>query len=335
MDFALLYDGQKCISGWGNHRSLSNPEEPCFWINDFQLNDLSPWKSFESFQESEAIPAQFLSYFKQVNDWSLFEKNQFKDLWESAQEEMQIASLEKIVLALSDTGRTFVSRKAFPSFQNRRGFFYAFKIHQEFVWGYTPELFFKKNESSPIETVALAGTFKKGDFLKSVELSEREKALDFEHSLVVEYFQSLAKRLNLSVKLSEREELEQGNIVHLQTKIQLHDTHSNDFHSKHLGKLILNLHPTPALGVFPKNDKSLTSLYSLRKKAGLPSFYGAPFGFSNLNESLFVVMIRGHFQSEEVLKRSIGVGITKYSDFEAEWAELQQKRKSMELLWNH
>jgi menaquinone-specific isochorismate synthase len=335
MDFALLYDGQKCISGWGNHRSLSNPEGPCFWINDFQLNDLSPWKSFENFQESEAIPAQFLSYFKQVNDWSLFEKNQFKDLWESAQEEMQIASLEKIVLALSDTGRTFVSRKALPSFQNRRGFFYAFKIHQEFVWGYTPELFFKKNESSPIETVALAGTFKKGDFLKSAQLSEREKALGFEHSLVVEYFQSLAKRLNLSVKLSEREELEQGNIVHLQTKILLYETRSNDFQSNDLGKLISNLHPTPALGVFPKNKQSLDCLYSLRKKAGLPSFYGAPFGFSNLNESLFVVMIRGHFQSEEVLKRSIGVGITKYSDFEAEWAELQQKRKSMELLWNH
>jgi hypothetical protein len=68
-------------------------------------------------------------------------------------------------------------------------------------------------------------------------------------------------------------------------------------------------------------------LYALRQQAELPSYYGAPFGFSNLNESLFVVMIRGHFQREEVLKRSIGVGITKYSDFEAEWVEFATKAK--------
>jgi menaquinone-specific isochorismate synthase len=293
------------------------------------LGDLNPWKSFENFEESDIIPSQFLPYFKQGIDWSLFEKNQFKDLWESAQEQMKASSLEKVVLALSDRNRTLISKKALPSFQNRRGFFYAFKIKKDLVWGYTPELFFKKNDSS-IETVALAGTFKKGENLKSAELSTREQALDFEHSLVVQYFQSLAKSLNLSVELSDREELEQGNIVHLQTKIQLHN-----FLSNNLNELISSLHPTPALGVFPKNDKSLTSLYSLRKQAELPSYYGAPFGFSSSQDSLFVVMIRGHFQSEEVLKRSIGVGVTKYSDFEAEWAELQQKRKSMELLWNH
>jgi isochorismate synthase EntC len=335
MDFALLYDGKKCISGWGECRSSAQKEDTSFWINDFQLSDLKPWKSFQNFQESESIPTQFLPYFKQGRDWSLFEKNQFKDLWESAHEEMRVSSIEKIVLALSDKSHTLVSKKALPSFQKRRGFFYAFKINQELVWGYTPELFFKKNESSSIETVALAGTFRKGEDLKSAELSVRERALDFEHSVVVEYFQNLAKSLNLSVELSEREELEQGNIIHLQTKIQLHDFLSNDFHSSNLAKFISNLHPTPALGVFPKNKNSLASLYSLRKQAELPSYYGAPFGFSNLNESLFVVMIRGHFQSEDVLKRSIGVGITKYSEFESEWAELQQKRKSMELLWNH
>jgi menaquinone-specific isochorismate synthase len=107
---------------------------------------------------------------------------------------------------------------------------------------------FQKNESASIETVALAGTFKKGEDLKSAELSARERALDFEHSLVVEYFQNLAKSLNLSVDLSDREELEQGNIVHLQTKVQLHNFLSNNFN-----ELISSLHPTPALGVFPKN----------------------------------------------------------------------------------
>lgn len=190
MDFALLYDGKKCISGWGECRSSAQKEDTSFWINDFQLSDLKPWKSFQNFQESESIPTQFLPYFKQGRDWSLFEKNQFKDLWESAHEEMRVSSIEKIVLALSDKSHTLVSKKALPSFQKRRGFFYAFKINQELVWGYTPELFFKKNESSSIETVALAGTFRKGEDLKSAELSVRERALDFEHSVVVEYFQN-------------------------------------------------------------------------------------------------------------------------------------------------
>ena len=328
MDFALLYDGQKCIYGWGNHRSSTHQESASFWINDFEGSDSRPWKTFENIQESAEIPLEILESLKCAHEWKCFDKKQFKNLWDKAQDQMKVHNLQKIVLALSDHSSDLISKKALPSFQSRSGFFYAFKFNGQLAWGYTPELFFRKNSSS-IETVALAGTYK----TLSPEFLEREKALDLEHSLVVEYFQNLAQKLNLSLELSDRQELAQGNISHLQTRI-----HLAQFKDKDLNHFISELHPTPALGVFPKNPETLEVLHALRNQVDLPSYYGAPFGFGDSKTSLFVVMIRGHFLSNEInnqiLKRSIGVGITQQSSFEEEWAELEQKRKSMELLWN-
>jgi menaquinone-specific isochorismate synthase len=278
-----------------------------------------------------------LPYLKQPSDWKFFEKNQFKTLWDSAHAQMKESSLQKIVLALSDKGQSLHARALLPSFKNRRGFFYAFNIRDEVVWGFTPELFFRKNSSS-LETVALAGTYSRETFQKENNLLnknflQRQKALDLEHSLVVEYFQSFAQKLKLSLEHSERQRLEQGNIVHLQTKI-----HLSGFKGDNLNNFISELHPTPALGVFPKNAESLEALHDLRRQADLPHYYGAPFGFSDSKSALFVVMIRGHFinnqTTNQILKRSIGVGVTQSSSFEEEWAELEQKRKSMELLWN-
>ncbi len=343
MDFALLYDGQKCISGWGNHRSLHQPEGRCFWINNFETSHERPWKCFENNQESSEIPSEFIEHLKFAKGWNCFDEKQFKNLWERAQEHISIHGLHKVVLALSDRSNDFYTKNVLPSFGSRAGFFYAFKIQDDLVWGYTPELFFKKNFSS-LETVALAGTYKfnqlkvshaKNENLKNNLSGERERALDFEHSVVVEYFQKLAKSLNVSLSFSERQELVQGNIAHLQTKICF-----ENFHTQNINEFISHMHPTPALGVYPKNNHSLKALYSLRNHAELPSFYGAPFGFCDDSTALFVVMIRGHFfennfNHEKTLKRTIGVGITKYSTFEEEWAELEQKRKSMELLWNH
>jgi menaquinone-specific isochorismate synthase len=99
-----------------------------------------------------------------------------------------------------------------------------------------------------------------------------------------------------------------------------------------LNALVRRLHPTPAVGVLPRDEASLARLMDYRKQLGAPAFFGAPFGLKVGDTFHCVVAIRGiGWNGREVLLPS-GCGIVGGSAFDHEWRELRLKRESVATL---
>lgn len=328
MEFAFfrLPDGRAWI-GEGPFESLAQPDEKaaCFYVNDFDLSDQSPWKkparlheinsdNIKAWSCNDAGPLS-VQWEKPATEW-------FKMAFRRIRREVLAGRLEKMVPVLAEHGKRLGGRPenllhhvmGAPS--NMWG--YAHVSGDRGFLGATPELLFRMSDNQ-VETMALAGTAKPGDqkdFLSDVKEIQ-------EHELVVSYLKEQLGTVG-AVNCDPREVLETSGLVHFKTRLRA--VLKNSFPA---GDLVSLLHPTPAVGCLPRQEEWLAKLHEYRALLKAPGFFGAPFGFSINGEHHLVVAIRGIGWDGEKIVLPSGCGIVGGSAFDHEWRELRLKREAV------
>lgn len=187
------------------------------------------------------------------------------------------------------------------------------------VLGATPEILFHQNKKT-VASMALAGTCPKADVETRMSLLKDPKEMQ-EHHLVVKDLQERLSKWGW-VKQGVTEVVEFPSLLHLRTGLEVEAGNVSPL------DLVKILHPTPALGVYPRN-------YGTQWMKSLPyqqerNLFGAPITFRvSTDEVLSLVAIRNiHWHSGKSYIGS-GCGLVATSDLQREWSELGTKRESV------
>lgn len=187
------------------------------------------------------------------------------------------------------------------------------------ILGATPEILFH-TQGSHLRTVALAGTLPDSEKDQRKNLLQDPKELK-EHQIVIDDLKAVLEKMSW-VQVGETHILKLPGLSHLRTFLDIEGP------LPPMSDLIKKLHPTPALGVAPRNY-GIQWLKELpyQKQRGL---FGAPIVFS-LSHSEFICLVAirclqwGPYGSQ----LGSGCGIVESSEMEREWRELQAKRQSV------
>ena len=209
------------------------------------------------------------------------------------------------------------------------------------ILGATPELLFER-KGGKVQAMALAGTRPHSIPGATVSEPERMPLLDdpkerAEHQYVID-----GVRRSLSpfgkVTLGQTRELRLPSFSHLLTPIELEPSGTFEF-----GEIARALHPTPALGAFPR-EAGMRWLES-QPWAATRGRFGAPFGAQwktlvGEEQAQCWVAIRNiqwRKPSRKNLHRVIlgaGCGIVEKSELKQEWRELESKARSVRAVFD-
>jgi menaquinone-specific isochorismate synthase len=95
---------------------------------------------------------------------------------------------------------------------------------------------------------------------------------------------------------------------------------------------VRRLHPTAALGIFPRSVEAFSRLRQFPTQFRRRSF-GAPFGLVFEKTVFIVVGIRSFFWRDSQIEIFSGCGVTEKSQFEEEVEELELKRESVKRMF--
>lgn len=194
--------------------------------------------------------------------------------------------------------------------------------HEGFI-GATPEvLFHRANER--FETMALAGT-QAQDFSGSQDFLDDRKERK-EHQFVID---DLLIQLKDLVQLFPEKTriLELPHLRHLLTPMTgvMTENYKNDF------QLLEKIHPTAALGVFPRSA-GLSWLEHLPGQRHRKTF-GAPVAFQLPDDQMIALVgLRRLEWENEDIRIGAGCGLVSESVFEREWSEILRKIESVRKL---
>lgn len=235
--------------------------------------------------------------------------------------------LEKVVLARK-TELTFSHPFSPESLlrnlraSNPNSFLFLFQLNgQNAFLGSTPERLYKR-KGRRLETEAIAGTRRRGqtpeeDRQLKHDLLHCEKDLR-EHNYVVRSIENVLTRHSHSVQKDDRVGiLENARVQHLLLRFQAELKEDvNDMEVLH------DLHPTPAVGGFPK-EQAIDKIHELERFDR--GWYAGPVGWIGSNEAEFAVGIRSALLQGNTVHLFAGAGIVRGSDPESEWRELENK----------
>lgn len=293
-----------------------------FYINDFSLSDPSPWK----------IPARTGTCGQQIPEaaplpsgpWAPPDRGRFRSVFDEAMQAITGRQLLKVVPACTESAKlsadpaTPLHALLHPSRVNSRGHAAAWCDGSGGFATITPEVLFRL-EGSRLTTMALAGT---ADAAHEADLRQGPK-LAREHEIVVDELHRRLATLG-RVSMTGREVVTLGTVRHLRTSLSVDLPVPPSGHR--LNELIRLLHPTPALGISPRNPATVAQLLDYRRRCAVPDAFGAPCGVVWPGGALFLVAIRGLFWSEKELHLPVGGGLVAGSIFDTEWEELELKR---------
>lgn len=328
--------------------SAQPPEEGvAFYTNDFSLSDATPWKIPAKFGTSAAAfsnaaaagdslhagpsisSTQSIASIQSIlsdsaTAWTAPDRQEFRAVFEEAMRAIHGRQLLKVVPATTARARltgnpaSVLHALLNPARTHGRGHAAAWCDGRSGFATITPEVLFRL-EGSRLTTMALAGT---ADAAHEADLRQGPK-LAREHEIVVDELHRRLATLG-RVSMTDREVVTLGTVRHLRTSLSV-DLPSAPSGSA-LNDLIGLLHPTPALGISPRNPATLAQLQGYRKRCGVPAAFGSPCGVVWPGGALFLVAIRGLFWSEKDLRLPVGGGLVAGSVFETEWEELELKR---------
>ncbi|MBT4761285.1 MAG: hypothetical protein HOO06_06275 [Bdellovibrionaceae bacterium] len=332
--FIRLKDNQ-WLMGWGEfHWSQeASSTEPSFFVSDFYLEKEKKWLSTEYYiiisdllelkklfkkeavKTVEFLNTQFDGYEKQFQNIFLDFKN--KNLkkavpvsFESSCDQLSTQHIENIIY----------------EFIGKPSYFYPYGFWQEGkgVIGLSPEILAQIiicDESYELHTMALAGTAPidnpKGSLLES------QKDMN-EHNYVIKEIDRVLSQFG-EVELGQTEEVNLQKLKHLRTDISLLGSLSGVEPVKFLNTIIETLHPTPALGGYPKKE---ATKWLDENRVEQRSFFGAPFGVYYKSEFFALVAIRNILWDKKSSYIFSGGGVVKESLIEDEWSEILLKRKA-------
>lgn len=295
--------------------------------------DIETKRGVRSFQISEAHFIQRLHEFLEDSalskdlDWHepIFED--YKMAFEKIKSLIRAGTLDKAVPVLFAKAQVrFDSKRIAHALKKlakspSRLFVYGMWDDSEGLLGATPETlvtFF----SGEVRSMALAGTQIKGTG-ECALLSDKKEL--HEHALTAQDIQNVLSDFG-GVDCEGPHVLELPSLWHLKTEMRVKTSGKVDW-----VELIKKLHPTPALGVSPRNFnyqwmRELPEA-SLRKK------FGAPFAVQFPNgDFISVVAIRNIQWNAQEIILGAGGGVVEESELQKEWLELQGKRNSVKSL---
>jgi menaquinone-specific isochorismate synthase len=194
----------------------------------------------------------------------------------------------------------------------------------EFLIGATPEILFELQDGRTLRTMAVAGTRPAEAAASALESSPKDRD---EHQAVVEDLLGQLSEWG-EARASSTEVRQFGQLAHLVADIQLQSRLPLDFEA-----VARRLHPTPALGVYPRNAVGASWLTSIDPGRDRQRF-GAPFGLrwpSGAGRAL--VAIRNVQYAGGRLEIWAGCGVVAMSRYEDEWQEVLQKMQAVRALW--
>ncbi len=240
-------------------------------------------------------------------------KTQFEHYREAfARGEIKKAILSRIKLIETnsiDIHNTFLKLlKSYPE-----AYIYCYYSITAGLWiGASPEKFVLLKNNT-LETTALAGT-------KTEEESWGSKEEE-EQAIVTQFIEESLSDLE-DIETSAPETIKAGNLYHIKANIKAKYTADTD-----IPALINKLHPTPAVGGFPK-EAALRLIASTEKHDR--AYYSGFAGPVNINESTHLFV---NLRCAKIFKNGLGLfvggGLTAASHLEKEWKETENKAKTL------
>lgn len=285
-----------------------------------QSSKLMTRKEFQALVQQ--APSRDLQKISNIS-WSLDFKEQFSQQFQFMQDMIAQGQLEKAVpIGVSRTLMTSTFQPQ-PVIRNLledstgRGWLYGFWTSDQGILGRTPELLFQSYplQNKKISTMALAGTWSKNS---SVVNDYKDSKIWNEHHIVVKDIKNQLSGLECTFQ-SPTEVIELKTLAHLKTQLEFRYT---DF--EQIFDVVQDLHPTAALGIYPRSLEMYKAVYEMPLQADRGGF-GAPFGVIGKDISHLIVSIRGVFWKGNELRLFAGCGITKDSQLESEYQEILLK----------
>ncbi len=301
--------------------------ETAFYWNTFYLDDPEPWlvpeNGVEIFESVDDM-AEALGHSEEVPeiDWKPLEIGGFAALFKRVRAALDSGLLKKAVPAAVWHGERYSGRmrglferlaggpshlRAYGVFGGGKGFF-----------GATPEVLFRLAEGKAT-TMALAGTTRLAD---GGTLANDPKQRD-EHAFVVDHLEAQLAVFG-KVRRGEPRVMRLGTVAHLLTPLEAEV--SPEVTPEELTKA---LHPTPAVGVAPRSEEALEFLHAMRRDAGVPDSYAAPFGIAHEGVVELLVGIRAVDWDGKAVRIAAGCGVVDASSLEKEWEEALLKCRSV------
>lgn len=230
--------------------------------------------------------------------------------------------LQKVVLSRiinhqkgSQTDAPAIFEKLTSSYPH--AFVSLFHIPGKCTWlGATPETLISVSDNS-IRTMSLAGT-KKKDAAIEWTFKERE-----EQQMVSDFVEKVLRKFDgLDIAIDGPKEIEAGNLCHLMTAFDC----AGELSPGDLGKLVSELHPTPAVCGLPKADAMQLIRETEQHDREYYAGYIGPISGTKID--LFV-----NLRCMKLMKESVafyvGGGLTALSNPEAEWQETCLKAETL------
>lgn len=317
--------------GWGKRTwssTLPNDSSSCWYAPDFFLHEPYPWFVHEYNAEITIDDFAKLLKSKQKTSkplWNQPYENVFRESCLDLQNNIRKGSLRKAVPYVVEEASIAMNQELLESMlanvieyaKRLPVSIYGFWEAGQGIIGASPETLFSIRPDKPkiIETDALAGTtYARLPKQLLIDPKERE-----EHQIVIDgILSSLAKYG--SVHIGETKVVNFAALAHLKTPIQVHLDSSPTFQ-----EIVHALHPTPALGAYPKKE-GWSWLLDYQTKIDRRR-HGAPFGHVDSQTGAWdcLVAIRNvqWFQNEMLI--GAGCGVVAHSNVDNEWTEVQAK----------
>lgn len=329
---------KKIILAWGarTRSARYDPHSPItFYCPDFFLTDNKPWVHHEHIVETSIDKlSQLLLPLQQAlpkRQWLNPFKEHFRNALEQLHTKIYSGEIEKAVPFIFEISRSPMSPsqlvaslcKALEFIRHSPIHLYGHWSNNEGILGATPEVLFslaKTEDAWVLKTSALAGT--KDSQRKDIRM-EHDLKTHYEHALVISGIQESLKAYG-KIELGALEELKLPKLTHLKTPITLKLKHGPDVED-----IVARLHPTPALGAFPR----LAGIAWLKAYQRIleRKYFGAPIGYVKPREQIsnVYVAIRNYQWDHAQIQIGAGCGIVAGSDFNDEWQEIGLKIKSI------
>ncbi len=167
-DFAFIQTSPgRVLVGWGPFEQLPfrRPGRPAFYVTDFFLDDVHPWRHPSDCEELsfEELAARFDDGGAPEIEWEPLTIDAFAPLFHSAREAMARGEFNKIVPVLFENGRLAARGNWWRHFFSHVAalppgmWAYGYSYNHHGLVGATPEVLFQ-GEARSYRTMALAGT---------------------------------------------------------------------------------------------------------------------------------------------------------------------------------
>lgn len=330
---ALFAKGDWVWLLWGTpQQSAHRPDGVAIFKQNFMAEESPLWQSYPYVLKIDREQALALFTNKVLSvAWQPLHDGKFKQQFDLTTEQFKQGSLQKAVPYCFEKGTLTDSPSALESLlasvlKNKNGFTYGCWSDSQGFVGLSPEILISQSAEKTFDTMALAGTCDLQTYRQNPQAFLQDSKEVDEHRKVVEDIMGQLSQWG-QVEASPMTVKETPHLAHLFTALSL-----RTLKPVALMEIVNNLHPTPALGCFPRGY--FNTVMQAFDKIEPRGVFGAPFGITySRHRADVIVAIRGLFWDKDEIKLGAGCGVVPQSHFAREWKELSLKRQSVKKIF--